>query len=174
MKLAKIGLMALSVLVIGTEITHASGLEVGQNAPCVILEGQDPNGKATEGCIRDVINPTHTHTLIEFFSVDCSTCLKNLPKVSQLTKELASHATVRLVSVDRDAQRVKAFLSNSPHSQHINFPVAFDTERDAKKAYGVVSTPTIFILDRKNDVVYKHSGELSQADLNDIKQLILK
>lgn len=161
--------VAMAALTLGT---GAFALEVGDAAPCVILDGLDDGGNPTTGCIRDATLPKHTRTIIDFFSVFCSTCKKNLPAVAELTRDLADSATVRYVSIDRKRSDVEKFLKDPQHKAHINNPVAFDLDRDAKNAYGVVSTPTMFILNKNNEVVYKHTGALGVSDIAHIKTLI--
>lgn len=152
----------------------ANALEVGDSAPCVVLDGVDAQGKEVSGCIRDAVSASHKFTIIDFFSINCSTCKANLPAVAQLATDVNAVATVRYVSVDRNADQVKAFIKE--HKAHLNLPVAFDTDRDAKTAYGVRSTPTMFILERLGagnyKIVYKHGGALNAADLTHIKQLV--
>lgn len=151
---------------------QASALEVGDAAPCVVLDGQSANGSAVTGCIRDTIEPGQNHTIIDFFSIDCGTCKANMPALSALANEISQLATTRYVSIDRDVNRVKAFLKDSEYAKFLKFPVAFDFERDAKTAYGVVKTPTMFILDKEYNIVYKHSGALSAASIQEIKKVV--
>lgn len=148
----------------------ASALEVGETAPCVVLDQVQADGSNTEGCIRDVINENHRYTLIEFFSTTCSACAENLPKVSALSEDVQGTTTVRLVSIDRNEANVRTYVNQ--HRDLINFPVAFDVNRDAKRAYDITQTPTLFVLDRQNVVHYKHTGVLSDADLVHLRQLL--
>ena len=92
--------------------------------------------------------------------------------MSQLSKDLASEATVRYVSLERTAKEVTDFLKDPAYSKYVNFPTAFDVDHDAKKAYEVIKTPTLFVLDGNYDIVYKHSGLMTQADLDHIKDLV--
>ncbi len=138
-----------------------------------MLDGVKANGDPVRGCIRETTDVKHTHTIIEFFSVYCGTCKKNLPLMSQLSDDLKANATVRYVSIDPTAAEVTTFLKSAEFSKYINFPTAFDVDRDAKESYGVKKTPTLFILDNKYDIVYKHSGAMTQADTDHIKKLVL-
>lgn len=148
-------------------------LEVGDGAPCVVLNGVSAEGDAVRGCIRDTIDPKHTHTIIDFFSIYCSTCKKNIPAMNQIAADLKASATVRFVSIDPKEDKVKAFLNSAEIKKFVNFETAFDVDRDAKAAYGVRVTPTTFILDSNNDVVYKHSGLITEEDVAEIKTIIL-
>ena len=54
----------------------------------------------------------------------------------------------------------------------VTHEVALDSARDAKKAYGVVETPTVFILNPLNKVIYKHEGTVTPAIAAQIKAAV--
>lgn len=139
-----------------------SALEVGQNAPCVVLD-HTQNGKDSTHCIREP-QVENKPVVIEFFSITCSDCQSNLPQILNLAKALEGKATVRFVSVDRNEALVREYIANN----NIQLEVAFDTHRDARNAYKVSVTPTLFVLDKSNTVIEKHTGVLSNEDLTSI------
>ncbi len=147
-------------------------LEVGQTAPCVTLEGLDAAGNPVEGCIRDQVDTNHTHTLLEFFSITCKTCNKNLPNLNRLTKAIEDKVTVRIVTLNENVEEVKAYLKKPEIAAFVNFHTAFDPDLKAKDSYGVSKTPTHFILNKQNEVIYKHLGLLAERDIEDIKALV--
>jgi thiol-disulfide isomerase/thioredoxin len=152
----------LSVATVLFTSGFAFALDVGQTAPCVVLD-QTQNGVDSTHCIRDT-QVEGRPVLIEFFSITCSDCMKNLPNIKQLAKRLQGQATVRFVSIDRDEAKVRAYIAKN----QIDIEVAFDTNRDARKAYGVSVTPTLFLLDQENTIQNKHTGVLSTDDINEI------
>lgn len=165
-------LRLVAVVAIGA-LAHlnASALEVGDAAPCVVLEQQLPNGDSFEGCIRDQLRPeTQSFTIIDFSSIYCSVCEANLPALSQLAVDVDSTTTTRKVTIDRSKQEVQEYLESK--GSLITFPTAFDTDRDAKRAYDVVSTPTMFILNKQNEIIYKHTGLLADEAIREIKEIV--
>ena len=140
----------------------AFALDVGQSAPCVVLD-HTQNGVDSSHCIREP-QVEGRPVLIEFFSITCSDCMKNLPRVKALAQALQGQATVRLISIDRDVNKVREYIQ----ANKIDLEVAFDSNRDARKAYGVSVTPTLFILDQENTIAEKHTGVLSEKDLMQI------
>ena len=93
--LTTLGFFALS-------LNPAHALEVGDAAPCVVLEQQQSNGTLTEGCIRDHLKPeTQSFTLIDFSSIHCSVCEANLPALNQLATDIDPTTTTRKVTIDR-------------------------------------------------------------------------
>lgn len=160
-----IGLMALT----GSTTAHA--LEVGDAAPCVVLNQIAPDAMEKEHCIRDKNEGTQ-FTVIEFFSATCSDCQMNLPHFNQLAMESVHRATFRLVGIDRDEQLLRDYIKKN--AQLISFETALDTNRDAKTAYNVVATPTLFVLDSDNKIVFKHVGVLKPADMCALESVIGK
>jgi peroxiredoxin len=147
----------------------AFALEVGQNAPCVELDNVEANGSVTHECIR-THDANQSYTLLEFFQTTCSDCAENLPKLSALEDEINATTKVRLVGIDRSADDIRAYING--HHDLIRFPTAIDSDRDATIAYGVHATPTVFILDANNNVVYKHEGVFSAEDEAQIRDLV--
>jgi thiol-disulfide isomerase/thioredoxin len=145
--------------------TGVFALEAGQSAPCVVLD-HTQGGRDSEHCIRDP-QVKDKPVVIEFFSITCSDCQKNLPQIKKLAQQLQGKATIRLVSIDRNVTAVRQYIVDN----NIQMEVAFDSERNARKAYEVVSTPTLFVLDKTNTIIEKHSGVLSDAV---VKELVSK
>jgi peroxiredoxin len=159
-------LLILGILALGL---NAHALEVGDTAPCVVLNQVQTDNLESEHCIRDH-KETQQFTLIEFFSITCSACMANLPGLSDLGAKVSATATTRMVSIDKMENDVRTFISNN--RSDLPFEIALDLDRDAKKAYGVISTPTLFILNSDNEVIYKHEGILSTANQSEIECLV--
>ena len=68
---------------------------------------------------------------------------------------------------------VRAFLQSPQHKSKINFPVAFDPEQEASSVYSATEAPVQYILNKKNRVVYKHRGTLTQEEIEKIRKLVL-
>ncbi len=140
--------------------------EVGDTAQCVVLD-QVKNGQTTEHCIRDP-DVAGQAIVIEFFSITCSACIANIPNIKTLAAELGNSATVRYVSIDRNESAVRDFIQR----HDIKLEVAFDTERTARRAYDIVATPTLFVLNPNNEIIYKHIGTIDSNDINEIKSVV--
>ncbi len=148
---------------------NAFALGVGDDAPCVVLNQIATDGSESEFCIREPKAPGQL-VLLEFFSATCSDCIRNLPIISGFADEIRGRATVRAVGIDRNESLLRNFVGQ--YRDLLSYDVALDTSRDAKQAYGVVSTPTLFVLNSENKILYKHTGVLSETDLNEIRALI--
>lgn len=161
--------IALSVL-FALAATQASAFEVGDHAACVVLPDVQTDGTTVSQCIRTK-EPGKSYVLLEFFSATCSDCAANLPLLSKLASEISPTTTTRLVGIDRSEADLRAYVDG--HRDLIHFPVALDFERDAKKTYGVTATPTIFILDSNNQVIYKLVDVFNDEQLALVKSLVL-
>lgn len=147
----------------------AQALEVGGAAPCVVLNHLQPEGTESEHCIRDP-RAEGQFKILEFFSAVCSDCAMNRPIVSGLYREIGATTTFRFIGIDRNENLLRDYTRM--HRNEIPFEVALDTSREAARAYGVVATPTLFVLNPENVIVYKHQGVLAPADLAAIKRTV--
>ena len=73
-------------------------------------------------------------TVIEFYANNCSICLISKPKVDRLERDLATRASVLHLNVK---DKVGLALASR---------------------WGVVGTPTFFVLDGNGDIVYAQAG----------------
>lgn len=161
--------LSLSLLLSAFAFTQeAKAIQVGEEAPCYVLNHISPNGADSEHCIRDA--GKGQAKILEFFSTTCSACAENLPLVSGLAKRLDGRAVTRLVSIDRNEQQVRTYVKAK--SDLIRFEVALDSNKEAYRAYDVIHTPTVFVLDSKDKVLFRHQGVLSVADLKTIENLV--
>lgn len=156
-------------LVTMTMSLSAHALEVGDATPCVVLNQIASNGSEREACIREP-NAQGQVKVLEFFSAFCSDCAKNLPKFSSLHSKFGSQATFRLVGVDRSEKALRDYVAN--HKNLILFETALDTNREALRAFEVTATPTIFVLDAEDRIVYKHVGVLGSQDIEELSKVI--
>lgn len=163
MKSLKVLVFAVCLSVLGNV---ASAVEVGEMAPCVVLD-HTQNGEESSHCIRDP-ELQGLPVLIEFFSITCSACQENLPKIVALAKSLKGKATVRLISIDRNEDQVRQYIAKNK----IKLEVGFDSSQFARKAYNVSATPTLFLLDQDNIVHERHTGVLNKKSIKEITEKV--
>lgn len=107
--------------------------------------------------------------LIEFMDVDCTYCQQEAPVLAGLWPTYEAKG-VKFVSIDINFEgqtdtstRIDSFAANYGTS----WPYCLDPGANVQHAYGVTSTPTIFIVD-KNGNIYKQAtgtAEASQSNL---------
>ncbi len=167
MKSAIITVLIAAPLVLAAQF--ASAAKVGDNAPCVELVNLAPDGTEHEHCIREP-NVKGQAKILEFFASSCTDCTGNLPVLIDLANKTGKVATTRLVSVDRNEHMIRDYVK--ANRDLITVEVALDVNRDATKAYDVKVTPTVFVLDAQNKIIYRHDDVLLDSDVKEIEKLV--
>ena len=169
MRLFKSGSLFVAMLSTFVVSTQSFAIEVGQNAPRVdLVQVQADGGEISDGITSR--NSGQNFTILEFFSVTCGPCTRNLPYMAQLSKETGSNTVTRLIGIDRDEDAIRTYVKQ--HRDTIQFPVALDTKRVAKNAYDILYTPTTFVIDANDKVIYKKIGTFNSSDVENIKALV--
>ena len=168
----------LSLTASAVDIPNHNAVKMGDSAPCVILEGVSSTGANIDRCIREGAEGSQTrYTIIKFFSVSCSECSRvhklfaNIFGPGGSQEGALDNTTMNYVGLDRNSAEVRQYARNKRRElQRMNATVFVDSDRDAKRAYDVFQTPTIFVLDKQNDfkVVYKASGTITDTKLKGI------
>lgn len=151
--------------------TPSWALEVGDLAPGTVLTHVEADGSMPVQGL-DAREKGRDFVLLEFFQITCQPCEINLPRVARLADETAETTTTRIVSIDRKVPDVLAYVEG--HKEIIKFSTALDNERAALRAYGVKVTPTVFVLDAENRIVFKSEGVLDSTEMQTIRDLVQK
>lgn len=141
--------------------TAATGaVRVGDMAPDFALEFLD--GRT----LRLSEHLGNTPVLLIFWSYFCFPCQRELPELAELERELGPReVTVLGVSLDGPQfdEKIRPFLA----AKAITFPNAYDRETETyfevAERYGVVGTPTTFVLDPQGRIRFIHLGRLEAS-----------
>ena len=105
--------------------------------------------------------------VIEFFLTTCPLCNANRPIFSRLNQEFQGKVLFKLVGIDRPNRRTgrpDAILNYvSAHSRELQFEIGLDHDRAAYNLYDITETPTLYVLNANNEVVYKHGHQVINA-----------
>ncbi|MBC7984207.1 MAG: redoxin domain-containing protein [Candidatus Obscuribacterales bacterium] len=99
--------------------------------------------------------------LVEFWTRDCSNCLRALPHVTQWYNAYKDQGLVVVgvhtpeFSSEYETVNVKATIEQLG----IHFPVAQDNQYATWNAYRNQFWPASYLIDRRGMIVYKHFGE---------------
>lgn len=122
------------------------------------IQSQAPAAADFEIPLRDggtfrMVEQRGKKVVLSFWASWCAPCRRELPALSRWAK---SHPDVVLlaVNVDRKAADAEKFI------QQVAFdvPVAFDPDASHLGQYGVTSMPTMFLFDRKGELVFRKTG----------------
>ncbi|MFT5395324.1 MAG: peroxiredoxin [Gammaproteobacteria bacterium] len=105
--------------------------------------------------------------LVTFWSTTCSTCIKEIPHLVELYKQLNKEG-LEIVGIAMPYDPPNRVLELT-EKRAIPYPIALDIEGVAAKAFGNISvTPTSFLIDPLGNIIQQKTGEM------DIEQLRVK
>jgi len=90
-------------------------------------------------------------TLIVFWASWCVPCVKEIPHVIELQKKCGNKLEILGLSVDKDEEHLKKFVTE----RNIPYKILLDTNAMTAKKYGYNATPYLVLVDSKNRVRFK-------------------
>jgi len=96
------------------------------------------------------------YTFLLFWDTDCGHCKVEVPKIKKFVDENKAKYGIQVYSIDTDADlnRWKSYIKENKHDW-INV-TGTKTNLDYHKAYDIISTPVLFILDKNFKIIAKH------------------
>lgn len=96
-------------------------------------------------------------TLMVFWASWCGTCKHELPGISGLQEKMKKQGFQVLAVGFSDAEaNVRKYVTANPRT--FNFPVFYDTGDRVASQWDVRGTPTLFLIDKKGQIVLSHAG----------------
>ena len=98
--------------------------------------------------------------LLNFWATWCPPCIEEIPGLNEMARQLGPSGLVILgVSVDKDENAYKQFLSRSP----LAYLTARNPDQDINLSYGTVQYPESYLIDRNGKVVEKYISSQAWA-----------
>jgi len=120
---------------------------IGKKAPNLIM--QDANFNRTE--LYDI---EKKYTVIYFFDPDCGHCKKETPKLVDFYNTTNFDVEVFAVSADTSMHKMKKYIKDMDMNWiTVNGPRTFT--KPYHQLYDAATTPTIYVLDRKKEIIAK-------------------
>ena len=95
--------------------------------------------------------------LINFWATWCPPCVKEMPSLERLYRQLSDQPFVVLaINQWENSDHVFAFMGQI--DLFPSFPILFDPDSSVSEAFGVKGLPTSFLLDADGRVVYRAVG----------------
>lgn len=96
--------------------------------------------------------------LVHFWAKWCPPCIKELPEMVEMLDSLSDETKANLVvlpiSLDRDAETVRAFLA----SNNLDLPIMRDEGSKAMRALKIRGLPSTLLLDREGREIARRDG----------------
>lgn len=96
---------------------------------------------------------------IVFWSVDCKFCFEELPDLHAFWARHRDRGFELVgVSVDESAEDAREYLARY---RKLGFPVLWRQHNDVRDGFArIVGTPSIYVVDRRGEIVFKRFGQL--------------
>ncbi len=140
----------------------------GAKAPSFTLRGLDGRPISLDALKGKVV-------LIEFWATWCPPCRASIPELEALYKEFLGK-DFELIGISIDDPEAREDVKRFVKEYNMPYPVAIDDGR-VSKVYGVVSIPTLYILDRDHKIVkhyFGYSRGLKDTLASEIRALLKK
>lgn len=100
--------------------------------------------------------------LVNFWSVTCSVCIRDMPALSRLQSSLADRGLMVIgVALNSDPPPI---IIDLVEKQAPDYAIALDVHGEVSKAFGGISaTPTTFLIDPAGKIRYSAQGPLDEV-----------
>ena len=118
----------------------------------------------TDGTQKTLADYRGQPILLNFWSVNCPICIKDMPKLAEIYASMAVRKIQVIgVSIPQDPPPVVISMLKKLKPA---YPTALDVHGEISQAFGDIKvTPTTFIIDRKGMIVKRFQGEVESIRL---------
>ncbi|MGB5605108.1 MAG: TlpA disulfide reductase family protein [Gammaproteobacteria bacterium] len=137
--------------------------------PAVQHNSPDISLLATDGKELRLVDLRGTPVLLTFWATTCQSCVREMPHLIALYKELAPQG-LQLIAISMDYDPPNRVLAMQK-ARNIPYPVVMDIHGAAARAFGKVRmTPTSILIAPDGRIAFRKTGTM---DLNRLRQDIL-
>lgn len=109
--------------------------------------------------------------VISFFATWCKPCLRELNAINEVYEEWQEETGVKLIAVSVDEGANSFKVKPLARTQGWTFPVWLDSNKDLMRAMNVNMLPSVFVLDGKGNIVYRHTGYVEGGETELFRQV---
>lgn len=97
-------------------------------------------------------------TIVSFFATWCKPCLRELNAIAEVYDDWQTETGVQLIAVSIDEGSHSFKVKPLVKAQGWDYTVLLDPNGTLKRAMQVTVVPTVFVLNGKGEIVYRHTG----------------
>ncbi len=164
-----VGAIVVVFVLVGVLVSLPNGPQVAQGAPGVGQPAPDFVVVNIDGGTFRLSDQLGHPVLLDFMGSNCPTCVAEMPELRSIYATYSTRG-LRMISIDvggylgtQDPNVARAFMSTNGGT----WPIALDNSNVGLR-YGVVSLPTIYILDPGGIVAYRNAGTTSAATMSQV------
>lgn len=114
--------------------------------------------------IRSVLNDS-LPVVLAFWGTTCKPCLMELDALAEVYEEWQETVPFKVVAVATDDSRAISKVKAMAGGRGWPFEVVLDKNQDLKRAMNINSIPFLYVIGKKGNVVYTHSGYTPGSEL---------
>jgi thiol-disulfide isomerase/thioredoxin len=103
--------------------------------------------------------------VLDFWATWCGPCKAEAPIMDGIAKRYKDRGVV-VVGVNTDDEDGNA--EEFARQRHLSFPIAFDRDRSAARAYNVSALPTLVVVSKTGKIVAVRTGVTSDSELEEL------
>lgn len=108
--------------------------------------------------------------VLDFWATWCAPCRFTIPKMIQFANRHRNQ-NIEVIGVAVDVTspaEIEAFVKE----MGVNYPIALDTEAEAKGAFQITSLPTLFVIDKEGNILVRMEGYDPQNTIQVLEETI--
>ncbi len=110
--------------------------------------------------------------VVNFWASWCGPCKSEMPDFDKMYEKYGKDVEFMMVNMTDGSQETKSVASSFIKSQGYNFPVYYDVNMSAAKAYNVTAIPATYFIDKDGYIVTGAKGAINETTLEEgIKQI---
>jgi len=97
-------------------------------------------------------------TIVSFWATWCKPCKKELNNLKYLMPDWKEQYDTELVAISLDDSRTSRKVKSFVNGERWQFDVLLDVNKKSKRALNFSAIPYSMVINKKGEIVYKHSG----------------
>lgn len=113
--------------------------------------------------------------VVNFWASWCGPCKSEMPDFDKMYEKYGKEVEFMMVNMTDGSQETKSVASSFIESQGYKFPVYYDVEMSAAKAYNVTAIPATYFVDKDGYIISSAKGAINEITLEEgIKNILDK